>query len=296
MGTTRAPSPPSLPTSQPSALSTMAFALSSNVSTFARGAALSPAKTSAKSSRAVAALPAQAALSLPGLGPKKEKKASKASKKGGKFDDVKAQSFKLSVPGGLLQSSNNLEKTVTLGFSKSNELFVGRVAMLGFASSVIGELLTGKGAMGQFGLETGIPLSDTEPLILAVVGFNLLAAFGGALGFSKGVFVPDAEEYTERPAGALQDANISITQPGKFFGIEGVGFTKLNELFVGRVAMLGMAASLVGEAITGQGPLAQFDFETGIPLQDTDSLLAASIIFFLFTAINPGSGKFVDEQ
>jgi hypothetical protein len=39
------------------------------------------------------------------------------------------------------------EKTfpLTLGFTKSNELFVGRVAMLGFASAVLGEIVTGKG-------------------------------------------------------------------------------------------------------------------------------------------------------
>jgi len=219
----------------------------------------------------------------------------KWEKAGRKMEDVKAQQFKLTLPGGLFQSQRGIEKTVTLGFSKANELFVGRVAMLGFASSVIGELLTGKGAMGQFGLETGIPLQDTEPLILAVVGFNLLAAFAGTLGFTKGEFVPDAEELVERPNGALQSAAVTPFTPGKFLGIQGLGFTKLNELFVGRVAMLGMASSLLGEAITGNGPLAQFDFETGIPLADTEPLLAASIVFFLFTAINPGSGKFVEE-
>jgi hypothetical protein len=40
-----------------------------------------------------------------------------------------------------------------LGFTKENELFVGRAAMLGFAFSLIGELLTGKGALAQLGYE-----------------------------------------------------------------------------------------------------------------------------------------------
>jgi photosystem II protein len=35
--------------------------------------------------------------------------------------------------------------------------------------------------------------------------------------------------------------------------------------------------------------------ETGIPLQDTEAGLAVFILFFLFTAVNEGSGKFVDE-
>ena len=43
----------------------------------------------------------------------------------------------------------------------------------------------------------------------------------------------------------------------QFFGIKGFGFTKENELFVGRVAQLGFAAALIGEAVTGVGPLAQ---------------------------------------
>lgn len=64
---------------------------------------------------------------------------------------------------------------------------------------------------------------------------------------------------------------------------------------MGRIAQLGFAASLVGEVLTGRGPLAQFDFETGIPLVDTEFGLAAFIVFFLFTAVNEGTGKFVDE-
>jgi hypothetical protein len=34
---------------------------------------------------------------------------------------------------------------VTLGFTKSNELFVGRLAMLGFAAACIGEVVSGQG-------------------------------------------------------------------------------------------------------------------------------------------------------
>jgi uncharacterized protein YaiE (UPF0345 family) len=42
----------------------------------------------------------------------------------------------------------------------------------------------------------------------------------------------------------------------------GIGFTKANELFVGRVAMIGFAASLLGEALTGTGILAQLNLGT----------------------------------
>ena len=37
------------------------------------------------------------------------------------------------------------------GFTKDNELFVGRMAQLGFAASLIGELYTGDGPLGQLG-------------------------------------------------------------------------------------------------------------------------------------------------
>jgi photosystem II protein len=78
--------------------------------------------------------------------------------------------------------------------------------------------------------------------------------------------------------------------------VSGFGFTKENELFVGRVAQLGFAASLIGETITGKGPLEQFDIETGISLLDTEFGLGVFILFFFFAAINPGTGKFVTDE
>ena len=45
---------------------------------------------------------------------------------------VKAQQFQVNT----LFSKN----TVALGFTKGNELFVGRLAMLGFASALVGEV------------------------------------------------------------------------------------------------------------------------------------------------------------
>eukprot|EP00209_Acetabularia_acetabulum_P001215 EC096100.1.p2 GENE.EC096100.1~~EC096100.1.p2 ORF type:complete len:176 (+),score=20.39 EC096100.1:3-530(+) len=105
------------------------------------------------------------------------------NKKGGKQQNVKGQRFDVQI-------GKDTSVPVTLGFTKSNELFVGRLAMIGFASAIIGELLTGKGALAQFGLETGIPITDTEPLVIGLVIFNLVAALLPA----KGVFVPSDEE------------------------------------------------------------------------------------------------------
>lgn len=74
------------------------------------------------------------------------------------------------------------------------------------------------------------------------------------------------------------------------------GFTKANELFVGRVAQLGFAASLIGEVLTGKGALAQLNIETGVPIFELEPLVIFWIIFFFVAAINPGSGKFINDE
>jgi len=63
-----------------------------------------------------------------------------------------------------------------IGFTKENELFVGRVA-----ASLLGEAVTGKGILAQLNLETGIPITEAEPLLLFFILFTLLGAIG-ALG------------------------------------------------------------------------------------------------------------------
>lgn len=74
------------------------------------------------------------------------------------------------------------------------------------------------------------------------------------------------------------------------------GFTKANELFVGRLAQLGIAFSLIGEIITGKGALAQLNIETGIPISDIEPLVLFNVAFFFIAALNPGTGKFVTDE
>merc|ERR1712176_1155299 len=112
---------------------------------------------------------------------------------------------------------------------------------------------------------------------------------------------PAAKKSVAPTGPAAQSFGIRI--PGQFFQARkdivwnvSLGFTKSNELFVGRMAQLGFAASLIGEAITGKGPLAQFNMETGIPLADAEPLLLFSIVLLGLTAVNEGTGKFVEED
>jgi hypothetical protein len=43
-----------------------------------------------------------------------------------------------------------------IGFTPSNELLISRLSMLGFGSAVVGEFLTGQGALAQLGYELGL--------------------------------------------------------------------------------------------------------------------------------------------
>merc|ERR1712032_1216339 len=49
--------------------------------------------------------------------------------------DPAAQSFVIRIPGQFFQSKKDVVWPISLGFTKANELFVGRMAMLGFAAS-----------------------------------------------------------------------------------------------------------------------------------------------------------------
>lgn len=178
-----------------------------------------------------------------------------------------------------------------IGFTKQNELFVGRVAMLGFAASLLGEAITGKGILAQLNLETGIPIYEAEPLLLFFILFTLLGAIGG-LG-DRGRFVDDLPSGLEKavvPPGKGVRGALGLKESGPLFG-----FTKANELFVGRMAQLGIAFSLIGEIITGKGALAQLNIETGIPINEIEPLVLFNVVFFFFAALNPGTGKFVTD-
>ncbi|XP_058218167.1 photosystem II 22 kDa protein, chloroplastic [Rhododendron vialii] len=179
-----------------------------------------------------------------------------------------------------------------IGFTKANELFVGRVAMIGFAASLLGEAITGKGILAQLNLETGIPIYEAEPLLLFFILFTLLGAIG-ALG-DRGKFVDDPLTGIDKaviPPGKGIRSVLGLKEGGPLFG-----FTKSNELFVGRLAQLGIAFSLIGEIITGKGALAQLNIETGVPISELEPLLLFNVAFFFFAALNPGTGKFVTDE
>ncbi|XP_078434621.1 chlorophyll A-B binding family protein [Wolffia australiana] len=193
---------------------------------------------------------------------------------------------KLKVEDGIFGTSGGI------GFTKANELFVGRVAMIGFAASLLGEGITGKGILSQLNLETGIPIYEAEPLLLFFILFTLLGAIG-ALG-DRGRFVDETPTGLDKaviPPGKGFRSALGLSEGGPLFG-----FTKSNELFVGRLAQLGIAFSIIGEIITGKGALAQLNIETGVPISEIEPLVLFNVAFFFFAALNPGTGKFLTDE
>lgn len=159
-------------------------------------------------------------------------------------------------------------------------------------ASLLGEGITGKGILAQLNLETGIPIYEAEPLLLFFILFTLLGAIG-ALG-DRGRFVDDPPTGLERaiiPPGKGLRSALGLSEGGPLFG-----FTKANELFVGRLAQLGIAFSIIGEIITGKGALAQLNIESGVPINELEPLVLFSVAFFFFAALNPGTGKFVTDE
>jgi len=180
-------------------------------------------------------------------------------------------------------------------FTRRREVFVGRLAMTGFFAATIGELITGKGAIGQLALETNLPPGVIKGIVAGIVIFNAITALNpGGTTFSE----ENQQDVRKRPKGAVQDPkNINlISDPKGFLGVsDKFGFTKKNELFVGRVAMLGFAAELIGElAQGGKGPLGQLGFPMPLFQEYGAFGLAGWVLFFFAAAV--GSGNFPGQQ
>lgn len=172
-------------------------------------------------------------------------------------------------------------------FTRRRELFAGRLAMFGFSASIVGEILSGKGTLAQLSAETGLPQGAVELGLVALIAYNFIQGLRpGSPTFSE----ENQRDIRKRQKGAVQDPNINIvSDPKGFLGITEFGFTKNNEVFVGRVAQLGFLASCIGEKVTGKGPLTQFGLETGIPVGQASIGLVAFILFLLVAAVFEGN-------
>lgn len=172
-------------------------------------------------------------------------------------------------------------------FTRRREVFTGRIAMSGFLAGVIGEILTGKGPIGQLALETRLSPNVLTGVIGAFVLYNFVTALApGSPTWSD----ENQADVQKRPSGAVQDPKANAAEnPGRFLGIPGFepGFTKRNELLVGRLAMIGFASELIGEKYTGKGALGQLGFDMNGPHAEQNATIALLLwtAFWGFSAI-----------
>lgn len=172
-------------------------------------------------------------------------------------------------------------------FTRRREALVGRLAMVGFASALIGEIITGRGPLGQLQLELGLPSVGVDLLVAGIIAYSFI---GGLRPGSPTFSEENQRDVRKRGKGPTQDPKINaVSDPKGFFGITRFGFSKKNEIFVGRTAQLGFLAAVIGEKVTGKGILEQVGIETGIPIGQASVGLLTFIGFFLVSALFEGN-------
>ncbi|KAG2440032.1 hypothetical protein HXX76_004149 [Chlamydomonas incerta] len=169
-------------------------------------------------------------------------------------------------------------------FTRRREIFVGRIAMLGFAASCALEIFTANhlGPIRQFQLWSGLDDSTVVAITLGIIAYNVL----GGLGPWSPTFAPEnLRDVAKRPPGP---PNAIPAKLGDWLGISGWGFTKRNELFHGRLAMMGFLFAFINELKTGRGALGQVAGYLGI-IPDAAWYSACLNGFVVFSALMLGA-------
>lgn len=176
-----------------------------------------------------------------------------------------------------------------IGFTRANEILHGRMAMVGFFASVIGDYVDkGVGPLELASIETG--LSNSQ--IIDLVGFITLINVIIASLPNSATFHREELEQLEQDIGPLQDGRITIFDPLRFFGVDNkFGFYTKNELFVGRVAMIGFAISVAQDLLNGEGPLTELSGEIHVNAMYIASGIVAWAMLMATTAISNSNSK-----
>ncbi|KAI8470670.1 MAG: hypothetical protein J3K34DRAFT_458777 [Monoraphidium minutum] len=173
-------------------------------------------------------------------------------------------------------------------FSRRREVFAGRLAMLGFAAACAWEIMTPDhlGLMGTTAALSGWSIPTVKLLYGTFVAHGVV----GLLWPGSPTYDPaNTRDYMRRPKGPPSDAVSPFGHPAKFFGISpNWGFTKKNELFNGRLAMLGFAAALVNEMKTGFGPIGQVAWWMGAVQPADDFYRTVGMMLLGFAAVATG--------
>lgn len=120
-------------------------------------------------------------------------------------------------------------------FTRRREHIVGRIASLGMAADIIGEIITGKGPINQLSLETGFQPQILFAVLVALVGVNF---FGGLSPYSE-TFTPRNQQDVDRRA------------PDGGFNLNPQKFLAEAEVNVGRAGMVGIFSAVILEFLGG---------------------------------------------
>ncbi|PNW84502.1 hypothetical protein CHLRE_03g146147v5 [Chlamydomonas reinhardtii] len=169
-------------------------------------------------------------------------------------------------------------------FTRRREVFMGRIAMVAFAVSCGLEIFTADhlGPIRQVQLWSGLDESTVVALIMGIIAYNVL----GGLGPWSPTFAPEnLRDVARRPRGPPSDLPAKV---GDWLGISGWGFTKRNEVFHGRLAMMGFLFAFINEMKTGRGALGQVAGYLGI-IPDAAWYSACLNGFIVFSALMLGA-------
>ncbi|GIL77118.1 hypothetical protein Vretifemale_6666 [Volvox reticuliferus] len=178
-------------------------------------------------------------------------------------------------------------------FTRRREIFVGRIAMVGFFATCVLEILTANhlGPIRQVQMWSGLDTATATAILMGIVVYNVL----GGLGPWSPTFAPEnLRDVARRPTGP-PSVLVNPFNLGKLLGVSGWGFTKRNELFHARLAMLGFAAAVVGELKTGRGALGQLAGYLGL-MPDETFYTAVINGFIVFAALMLGMSILFPSQ
>lgn len=192
---------------------------------------------------------------------------------------------------------------LTPAFTRRREVFVGRIAMLGFLAACVWEVVfpDHPGILRQVSGFTGLDISTVGTAFLGIIGFSVVGAIAP---WSPTYSQENQQDAAKRPPGPTTEPTIYPNDWRRFLGISNTwGFTKKNELFHGRIAMLGFFAALVQEVrLGGVGPLAQVANLLNVPANDTfysaatSAFLAFSVFALALSTVKGTIGTMVEPE
>ena len=178
------------------------------------------------------------------------------------------------------------------------ELNLGRSAMLGFAATTIVDASSGLGPIEQLiGEEKSIVAHVVNPINLVKDALEVTGLYVESVilvwVFLSGVFLLGVMSGLRTPKTSTSSGvHAKAADIIKVAWIEQVRENKKWELFNGRLAMLGITASFIGDYLLAEGPLEQVSQELGVPVIDQEifalMFLSAASFVLVSTLVRVG--------